>query len=163
MSAAVESRSSSGFRVITEDAAQETHAARMVRYIKDDSTVHARLSETFGERALCRDAIARIRVRNDKNEKRRRDLERELATAEADAERHARFEIPSPKECARYLPLLAASALLRCQFDRQGWKTVSEVDAALLRPHGLCEARGPYLGAYGMMVRKILADWDGAL
>lgn len=66
--------------------------------------------------------------------------------------------LPDPTEFAFRLPMEVAEALLRIH----GFKAASDSDAAILRTYGLCEARGPYLGAFGLQVRAAVhAQWKG--
>ena len=64
------------------------------------------------------------------------------------------FKLPDAAAYAGNLVLTpAGDALKRAVKGRAGWRAASEPDAALLRPWGLCEARGRGLMNFGCDVR----------
>lgn len=78
---------------------------------------------------------------------------RELAKMDAIA--GIRLTIPDPAEYARHVPMWMAEVLIGARKSQAGYK-VSPQDAVDLRPWGLVEARGCYITAFGIAVRREL-------
>ena len=68
---------------------------------------------------------------------------------------------PAPERLAPMLPVSAAEALAGARLCEGTWM-VSPAQAASIRPYGLCDARTPYLSAYGCKVRRVLTEWSEA-
>ena len=82
-----------------------------------------------------------------------------MHAARMHARRDCIAQLPPPENVARYLPTEALMALAAAVQVRDGYKLRDGVResamGAELFASGCVEARGPYLGAYGMKVRKV--------
>lgn len=67
--------------------------------------------------------------------------------------------LPDPVEYARYsLTATCADVLSRAWPDKNRCWRVSEADAVILSPYGLCAVGSPYLGNFGTSVLMVLRE-----